>query len=97
MRRGRRNHSSGFKAKVALAAARGEKTMAQLASEYEVHPNQIGQWRKTLLDSAPDLFQDGRSKKKARAAEDEIAALYERIGRLQVELDWLKKKSGLEY
>jgi transposase-like protein len=96
MAKQRRTHSASFKAKVALDAARGEKTMAQLASDYGIHPNLIGQWRKQLLETAPEIFLDGRAAKKEREAEEEIAELYERIGRLEVKLDWLKKKTGLD-
>ena len=92
MSRKRRSFSSGFKAQVALAAARGDKTLAELASQYEVYPNQISAWKKQLLDGATELFEDGR---KRRSSDDsvETSRLYEQIGRLQVELDWLKKKS----
>ncbi len=79
---------------MAVEAIRGERTLSQLASQYRVHPVQIGQWRKTALEQMAELFADGRSRK--RAGEDaEKDALYEQIGRLKVELDWLKKKVGL--
>lgn len=88
----RRNHDSSFKAKVALEAIKGEKTMAQIASEYGVHVNQIRQWRKHLLSELPALFSDKRQKadKERGDLEDE---LYRQIGQLKVELEWLKKKS----
>jgi len=88
----RRNHDGAFKAKVALEAVRGTKTMAQLSSEYGVHPNQIGQWRKRLLEELPDLFSDKRERLK-KDDEELVAELYRQIGQLKVELDWLKKKS----
>ncbi len=90
----KKNHDAAFKAKVALEAVKGEKTMAQLASEYGVHPNQIGQWKKRLLKELPSLFSDRRKReeKETRAEADE---LYRQIGQLKVELDWLKKKSQL--
>ena len=92
MRNMRRNHDSAFKAKVALESIKGEKTMAQIASEYGVHVNQIRQWRKQLLSELPGLFSDKRQKvdKDHEALEDE---LYRQIGQLKVELEWLKKKS----
>jgi len=90
----RRNHDGAFKAKVALEAVRGTKTMAQLSSEYGVHPNQIGQWRKRLLEELPDLFSDKRERLK-KDDEELVAELYRQIGQLKVELDWLKKKSQL--
>jgi putative transposase len=78
---------------VALAAAKGDKTIVELATEYEVHPNQITQWKKQLLDSLPDVF----SRRRQHERQDQEAltsALYQQIGQLKVELDWLKKKSG---
>ncbi len=90
----RKNHDAALKAKVALEAVKGEKTIAQIASEYGVHPNQIGQWKKRLLLELPLLFSDRRKReeKEGEAAADE---LYRQIGQLKVELDWLKKKSQL--
>jgi transposase-like protein len=90
----RKQYSPKFKAKVAVEALRGEKTLSQLASQFHVHPVQIGQWRKTALEQLADLFIDGR-KSKASGGDVERDALYEEIGRLKVELDWLKKKVGL--
>lgn len=93
MARKRRSLSGAFKAKIALAACRGDKTTAQLAAEYEVHGNQITAWKKQLLEGAAGLFEDGRSRRAAEdgAGEDE---LYEQIGRLKVEVEWLKKKAA---
>jgi transposase-like protein len=90
----RKQYSPKFKAKVAVEAIRGERTLSQLASQFHVHPVQIGQWRKTALEQLADVFLDGR-KTKPSGAEVEKDALYEEIGRLKVELDWLKKKVGL--
>jgi len=90
----RKQYSPKFKAKVALEAIRGERTLTQLASQYHVHPIQVGQWRKTALEQLAEIFVDGR-KRKRRDEDSERDALYEQIGRLKVELDWLKKKVGL--
>jgi putative transposase len=82
-----------LKAKVAIEAIRGQKTVNQIASEYEVHPNQVGMWKKQALQSLPEVF----SNSKAKLLEDEQArmdALYQEIGKLQVELAFLKKRSG---
>jgi transposase-like protein len=88
----RTRHSASFKAKVALEAVKEEKTISQLASEYEVHPNQIRQWKKRLLQEAPDIFSTHREKE-TRNHEELEAELYRQIGQLKVELDWLKKKA----
>jgi transposase len=88
----RTRHSASLKAKVALEAAKEEKTISQLASEYEVHPNQIRQWKKRLLQGAPDIFST-RREKETRNHEELEAELYRQIGQLKVELDWLKKKA----
>jgi len=89
----RRQHDAAFKAKVAFEAAKGEKTLAQLASEFDVHPNQIRQWRRHLLEMMPDLFSD-RRKKAEKGREELEAELFQQIGQLKVELDWLKKNPG---
>ena len=95
MKNKRRNHSAAFKAKVALEAVKGDKTIAELASQYEVHPTQIIQWKKQLLESLPDVFNN--SPQKDRQKQDELTEhLYQQIGQLKVELDWLKKKSGFD-
>jgi putative transposase len=88
----RRNHDSAFKAKVALEAVKGEKTIAQIASQWGIHPNQVRQWRKHLLEQLPAMFSDTRQKAEQDRAELE-AELYQQIGQLKVELEWLKKKS----
>ena len=88
----RRVFSASFKAKVALAAARGDKTAAQLASQFGVHANQVAVWKKQLLEGAGELFVDGRTRRAEAAADS--AELYEQIGRLKMELEWLKKKAA---
>jgi transposase-like protein len=88
----RRKHDASFKARIALEAVKGEKTIGQLASEYAIHPNQIRQWRQQLLDMLPEIFSNRRPQQEK--ARDELEAeLYRQIGQLKVELDWLKKKS----
>jgi len=95
MQNKRRNHSAAFKAKIALAAAKGDKTIAELASEYQIHPTQITQWKNQLLESLPEIFS--RRRRNEQHQQDELTAqLYQQIGQLKVELDWLKKKSGFD-
>jgi transposase-like protein len=91
----RHRYPADFKAKIALEALKGHKTLNELASEYGVHPNQISTWKKQLLQELPQIF----SPRRAQAAQDDEALkarLYQQIGQLQVELDWLKKKVGRE-
>ena len=90
----RKRHDAGFKAKVALEAVKGEKTIAQLSSEYGVHGNQIRQWRKQLLKELPAIFSH-RRKQSEKDAGEFVDELYRQIGQLKVELDWLKKKSTM--
>ena len=90
----KKNHDGAFKAKVALEAVRGEKTLSQIASEYGVHANQIGQWKKRLLEELPGLFSD-RRRREGKEDEAQADELYRQIGQLKVELDWLRKKSQL--
>jgi transposase len=88
----RKTFSKEFKARVALEALRGEKTVAQLSSEYGVHATQINAWRKQALAGLPELFERGNgTDTKAQEAEQE--QLYQQIGKLQVEVEWLRKKS----
>jgi len=88
----RKNHDAAFKAKVALEALKGDKTMAELSSEFGVHANQIRQWRQKLVDELPGVFSDRRGKND-KETEAVTTELYCQIGQLKVELDWLKKKS----
>ena len=92
MARKRRSFGAAFKAKVALAACRGEKTTAQLAAEYEVHAGQITAWKKQLLEGAVGLFEDGRGRRPDETVTNN-QELYEQIGRLKMEVEWLKKKA----
>ena len=92
MSKNRRRFSAEFKFKVALEAAKGTKTINELASEYEVHPNQISQWKKELLEGGASLFARP-SGQQQRQQEAQQAELYEQIGRLKMELEWLKKKA----
>ncbi len=92
MTRKRRSFGAAYKAKVALSACRGEKTTAQLASEYGVHASQITTWKKQLLEGAVGLFEDGRGRRTEDATNEE--ELYEQIGRLKMEVEWLKKKAA---
>jgi len=82
------------KARVALAALKGEKTMTQIASDYQVHPTQIGLWKKQALDNLAELFKDNRKKEKQTEFErrQQLDNLYKVIGQRDIELDWLKKK-----
>ncbi len=89
----RQKFSSKFKAKVAIEALNGHQTVNQLASEFDVHPSQVNNWKKQLLEESSDIFSKGR-KQQAENAEDERDKLFSQIGRLKVEVDWLKKKTG---
>ena len=89
----RRQHSGEFKAKVVLEALRGERTINELAAEYGVHPIQITQWKKVVLEGLPQVLSSRRATK-PKEEEALKAALYQQIGQLKVELDWLKKKAG---
>ena len=89
----RKQHSPTFKAQVALAALKGDKTVQQLASQFGVHPTLIHGWKKQLLAQAESLFANG-GKAATTDAEADKAELFEQIGRLKMELEWLKKKVG---
>ena len=90
----RRAHSPEFKAKVGLEALRGMKTVNEIGQEYGVHPGQVGQWKKEIQEQAKTLFE-GKRGPAPLAAHREPELLYSEIGKLKVELDWLKKKSGI--
>lgn len=94
MKRRRRQYSADWKAKIALEAIKGQRTVQEIASHYEVHPTLVTHWKKQLLEGAAEIFSNG--KRVAADADEELRAeLYQQIGKLQVEVDWLKKKSGL--
>ena len=95
MARKRKRPSPSFKAKVALSAVKEIKTVSELSAQFKVHSTQIHQWKRQLLERAEEVFENGRSGT-GRAQEQEalIAELYEQIGRLKMELEWLKKKAA---
>lgn len=90
----RKVHRADYKAKVGLEAIRGVKTINQIAQEFGVHPVQVGQWKKEIQDQASKLFE-GKRGPKAMNEHSEPERLYSEIGKLKMELDWLKKKSGM--
>lgn len=91
-RRKRRNHSPAFKAKVALAALKGEKTIAELSAQFDVHANQIQDWKKQLLDGAQDVF--GGHAVETQHVEREVEKLHAKVGQLTMENDFLSKVLG---
>jgi transposase len=90
MVRQKRSYTAAFKAQVALAALRGDSTANELAARHGIHPTLVSNWKKALLDGAPGLFTEGG--KPAKADHPDPAELFEQIGRLKMELEWLKKK-----
>jgi transposase-like protein len=89
----RKQYTMQFKFKVALEAAKEGKTVNQLASDYDLHPNQVSIWKKQLLEEGPSLFSRRVDRQQEQQAAQE-AELYEQIGRLRMELEWLKKKAA---
>ena len=93
MKRSRRKHGAAFKAKVALAALRGDQTISELASRFEIHPTLIHTWKKQLAESAPELFRSGHGRQ-VQGQEALVAKLYQQIGQLTVERDFSSGRSG---
>jgi len=89
----RKRYSASLKAKVALEAIKGQRTVSEIASEYGVHPNLITKWKKQVIEESPGIFSDKKERVEKQSQELE-SELYRQIGQLKVELDWLKKKSG---
>jgi transposase len=95
MSRKRKQYSAQFKAKVAIEAVRGQKTTAELASQYEIHPTMINNWKRDLLEKASELFDNGKTTSQAQAeTQAQIDELYRQIGQLTVERDFLAKRSA---
>ena len=87
-----RHFGKEFKAKVAIEAIKGEKTINEIASAYEVHPNQVAQWKKLALEKLPDVMADGRSKEVRQSQPADEEKLHQKIGQQAIEIDFLKKK-----
>jgi transposase-like protein len=94
MKQTRKKHNAAFKAKVALAAVRGDRTIAELASAFGVHPKQIDNWKKQLLDGAVSVFEGGGAAAEGTVSEAPVDLLYRQIGQLKVENDFLARKLG---
>lgn len=92
--RQRRNFSAEMKSRIALEAIKGQKTIQEIASHYGVHPNQVTNWKRQAIEGMPSVFADRRTHPDT-SEETVKAELYQQIGEMKVELDWLKKRSGL--
>jgi transposase-like protein len=90
----RKSYSTEFKVKVVLEAFKGQRTINEISSDYGIHPNQVMNWKKQAIESLPDVFSTRRTRD-AQAEEELKAQLFQQIGQLKVELDWVKKKAGL--
>lgn len=93
----RKQYSAALKAKIVIEALRESKTITELAAQHEIHPNLITKWKQAAIQDLPSLFEKGAAKdEKAEAQEKKLAQLYQEIGKLTTQVNWLKKKSGLE-
>ena len=95
MSRKRTNRTKAFKFKVALEAVKGEKQIAEIAEEYKVHPNQVSQWKKQLLENGSEIFSSSAARKE-KEYEEELEKLYKTVGKQQVTIDWFKKNLGIK-
>ncbi len=93
MKAKRKRYDSEFKARVALEALKGERTIQQIAKEYEVHPVQVSEWKKRMAQGASEVFEGGGKKSAESNFDRERDNLHRKIGQLSIELDWLQKKS----
>ena len=91
----RKKHSANFKFRVALESMKGQKTVSQIAQEHGVHPSRIHAWKKQLREEGASLYERKNKSQKHENHEQEVSELYEQIGRLKMELEWLKKKAAL--
>jgi transposase-like protein len=94
----KKHYTAEQKAKIALEILKEERTIAQIASEHSIHPNQLYKWKALAIEKLSDIFEDERKSEKAQKAEHEreLKELYAEIGKLSTQLNWLKKKSGIE-
>jgi transposase-like protein len=90
----RKSYTTEFKVKIALEAIKGQRTINEIAGHYSIHPNQVTQWKKQAIESLPDVFS-ARRERAAEESQEHQAQLYQQIGQLKFELDWVKKKAGL--
>jgi putative transposase len=97
MRGKQKNHSDSLKAKVVLEVLKGQKTVNEIAGLYQVHPNQIYKWKKKVLQELPKMFSKNKNGMPDQSNDELVRELYQQIGQLKVELDWLKKKSDILY
>ena len=95
MSKKRKQFQASFKSRVVLEALKEQQTLSELSNRFEIHPNQISNWKKQAKEQLPDIFKTGAVKKTEAKHEELTDRLYKRIGQLEVELDWLKKKIGL--
>lgn len=95
MKTRRKTYTGDYKAKIVIEAIKGQLTVNQLASKYGIHPNMITEWKKQALAGLPQVLSDRRGREE-KAEEDLKAQLYQQIGQLKMELEWLKKKAGIE-